>query len=257
MDAAQALPGPQFFALVLLQAFGQAARLKLGGVADAHALRPVRKLLIIGAGQRPQQGQIFPPPLLDGLALGGKLRIQHFQHGAFFGIGALDPVCRMAQQRIFLLQHPHIPPVSGKVAGVQLAQGRVQKFAAALRRALHKAQVARVEHHSGEAARQARRALGRGAVHRGVAPRPLGIRRAHRDAHMAGVVPLLVFLPGPQGDGVQHRKCFPAAHKLSVLAAPEALAAGQQPDGFQQVRLALAVVAADDGQLPAGLQLCL
>ena len=162
-----------------------------------------------------------------------------------------------AQQSVFLLQSPQIAAVHGQVAGVELAEGCIQKFPPPLGCALHKAQVARVEHHSGEAARQARRALGRGAVHRGVAPRPLGIRRAHRDAHMAGVVPLLVFLPGPQGDGVQHRKCFPAAHKLSVLAAPEALAAGQQPDGFQQVRLALAVVAADDGQLPAGLQLCL
>ena len=46
------------------------------------------------------------------------------------------------------------------------------------------------------------------------------------------------------------------AHKLGILAAPEALAAGQQPDGLQQVGLALAVVAADHGQLPARGQAC-
>ena len=49
---------------------------------------------------------------------------------------------------------------------------------------------------------------------------------------------------------------YSPAHKLGILAAPEAFAAGQQPDSFQKVRLALPVVAADDGKLPAGLQPC-
>ena len=40
-----------------------------------------------------------------------------------------------------------------------------------------------------------------------------------------------------------------------ILTAPEAFAAGQQPDGLQQVGLALTIVAADHGQLPARLQL--
>ena len=71
---------------------------------------------------------------------------------------------------------------------------------------------------------------------------------------MGRVVRFLIFLPGALRDSVQHRECFSAAHKLGILSAPEALAAGQQPDGFQQVRFALAVVAADDRQLPAWFQ---
>ena len=91
MDAAQALPGPQLLVLALLQQIGQTARRKLGRIADAHALCPVGKLLIVGAGQRPQQGKVIPPPLLQDLALRGQLHIQHFQQSTFFRIRALLP----------------------------------------------------------------------------------------------------------------------------------------------------------------------
>ena len=40
---------------------------------------PVGKLGIVGAGQRCEQGQILPPPLLDGLALCCKLHVQHLK----------------------------------------------------------------------------------------------------------------------------------------------------------------------------------
>ena len=89
-------------------------------------------------------------------------------------------------------------------------------------------------------------------VYRGIAAGAGCVRGAHRDAHPGRVIRLLIFLPGALGHGFQHRECLPAAHKLGILAAPEALAAGEQPDGLQQVRLTLAVVAAEDGQLPAG-----
>ena len=160
----------------------------------------------------------------------------------------------MSEQRVFLLQCPHITAVGGKVTGVQLAQRRIQKFAPPLRRTLDKTQVSGVEHYSRKAARQPSRPFGRSAVHRGIPPGALGVRRAHRDTHAGRVVRLLIFLPGALGDSVQHRECFSAAHKLGILSASETLAAGQQPDSFQQVRLALAVVAADDGQFPAGFQ---
>ncbi len=197
-----------------------------------------------------QQGQIIPPPLLHGLALRGKLDVQHFQQGAFFRIRAFLPGGRVAQQRIFLLQNPHVAAVSGQVAGVQLAQCGVQK-PPPLRCALDQAQVSGVEHHSRKAAGQAGRPLGRCPVHRHSGP-GAGVRGAHRHAHGPAHGSFSCRALGV--DGFQHRKCLPAAHKLGVLAAPEALAAGQQPDGLQQVGLALAVVAADDGQLPAGCQ---
>ena len=160
----------------------------------------------------------------------------------------------MSEQRVFLLQCPHITAVSGQIPGVQLTQRCIQKFAPSFRRTLDKAQMPGVEHYSRKAARQPCRPFGRSTVHRGIPPGALGVRRAHRDTHAGRVVRLLIFLPGALGDSVQHRECFSTAHKLGILSAPEALAAGQQPDSFQQVRLALAVVAADDGQLPAGFQ---
>ena len=255
MDAAQALPGAQLVVLALLQKCGKPARLKLGGIAHRHALCPVGKLGIVGAGQRCEQGQILPPPLLDGLALCGKLHVQHFQQGAFFCPRALRAACGMTQKRVFLLQCPHIATVGGKVAGVQLAQRRVQKPPPSFRCTFYKAQVPGVEHHSRKAARKARRPLGRRAVDRCIPAGALCIRRAHRNAHICRFVRFLILLPGALGDGLQYRECFSAAHKLGILAAPEAFAAGQQPDGLQQVRFALTVVAADHGQLPARFQL--
>ena len=112
-----------------------------------------------------------------------------------------------------------------------------------------------VEHHSRKAARKACRPFGRCTVHRCIPPGPLCVRRAYCDAHSGRVVRFLILLPGALGDGLQYRECFSAAHKLGILAAPEAFAAGQQPDGFQEVGLALTIVAADHGQLPARLQL--
>ena len=99
-----------------------------------------------------------------------------------------------------------------------------------------------------------RRPFGRGTVHGGVPPRPGGIR--HSDGHPDAVrrVRFLLFLLCPEGGRFQHGEGFAPPHQFGVLAAPEALSAGQQPDGFQQVGLALAVVAADDGQLPARRQ---
>ena len=160
----------------------------------------------------------------------------------------------MPQQRIFLLQYPDVAAVSGQIPGVQLAQRRIQKPAAALRCALDQAQVSGVEHHSGKAAGQTGRPLGGSPVHRGIAAGAGCVRGAHRDAHPGRVIRLLIFLPGALGHGFQHRECLPAAHKLGILAAPEALAPGKQPDGLQQIGLALTVVAADDRQLPAGFQ---
>ena len=57
-----------------------------------------------------------------------------------------------------------------------------------------------------------------------------------------------------QGRRFQHGEGFAPPHQFGILATPEAFAAGQQPDGLQKVRLALAVIAADDGQLPARRQ---
>ena len=232
MDAAQALPGAQFFLLPLAQQCGKPTRRKLGGIADAHPLRPVGKLGVVGAGAGSQQCQILPPPLLQGFALRGKLGVEHLQQGALFRIGALLPGCRVAQQRIFLLQYPHIAAVAGQISGVQLAQRSVQKFAPPLRCPLDKAQVAGVEHHRRKAARQCRRPLGRCAVHRRIAAGLCGFRGAHGHADMGRLGGLTTFRPVPLGVGFQHRECFSPAHKLGILAAPEAFAAGQQPDGF-------------------------
>ena len=90
-----------------------------------------------------------------------------------------------------------------------------------------------VEYHSRKTACKASRPFGRSAIHRSIPPGALGVRGAHRDAHTGRVVRFLIFLPGALRDSVQHRECFSAAHKLGILSAPEALAAGQQPDGFQ------------------------
>ena len=145
-----------------------------------HALCPVGKLGVVGAGQRAKQGQILPPPLLDGLALRCKLHVQHLQQGTFFCPRALCAACRMTQKRVFLLQCPHIAAVGGKVAGVQLAQRRVQKPPPSFRRPFDKAQVPGVEHHSRKAARKACRPFGRCTVHRCIPPGPLCVRRAYR-----------------------------------------------------------------------------
>ena len=193
--------------------------------------------------------------LRAGQSLCGKFQVQHFQQGAFFCPRALRAACGMTQKRVFLLQCPHIAAVGGKVAGVQLAQRRVQKTPPSFRCTFYKAQVPGVEHHSRKAARKARRPLGRRAVDRCIPAGALCIRRAHRNAHICRFVRFLILLPGALGDGLQYRECFSAAHKLGILAAPEAFAAGQKPDGLQQVRFALTVVAADHGQLPARFQL--
>ena len=256
MDAAQALPGAQLVVLALLQKCGKPARLKLGGIPHRHALCPVGKLGIVGAGQRCEQGQILPPPLLDGLALRCKLHVQHFQQGAFFCPRALRAACGMTQKRVFLLQCPHIATVGGKVAGVQLAQRSVQKFAPPLGRSLDQTQVAGVEHDSRKTAGKPCCPPGGCPVHRGVPPGPLGIRSAHRQPDTVRLVRLLFLLLCPERGGFQHGKGLAPPHQLCILAAPEALAAGQQPDGLQQVGLALAVVAADHGQLPARGQAC-
>ena len=160
----------------------------------------------------------------------------------------------MAQQRIFLLQCPDIAAVDGQIAGVELTQGSIQKFPAALRGTFDKAQVSGVEDDGRKAACQCRRPFGRGTVHGGVPPRPGGIR--HPDGHPDAFrrVRFLLFLLCPEGGRFQHGEGFAPPHQFGVLSAPEALSAGQQPDGFQQVGLALAVVAADDGQLPARRQ---
>ena len=116
--------------------------------------------------------------------------------------------------------------------------------------------MAGVEHHRRKAARQCRRPLGRCTVYRRITAGLCGFRGAHGHADVGRLGRLTAFWPIPLGIGFQHRECFSPAHKLGILAAPEAFAAGQQPDSFQKVRLALPVVAADDGKLPAGLQPC-
>ena len=232
VDAAQALPGAQFLLLPLTQQVGKPARRKLGGVADAHPLRPVGKLRVVGAGAWSQQFQILPPPLLQSFTLRGKLGVEHLQQGALFRVGAFLPVCGMAQQRIFLLQNPHIAAVAGQIPGVQLTQRSVQKFAPPFRSPLDKAQVAGVEHHRRKAARQCRRPLGRCAVHRRIAAGLCGFRGAHGHADVGRLGGLAAFRPVPLGVGFQHRECFSPAHKFGVLAAPEAFAAGQQPDSL-------------------------
>ena len=190
------------------------------------------KLRVVGTGAGSQQFQILPPPLLQGFSLRGKFGVEHFQQGALFRVGALLPVCGMAQKRIFLLQNPHIAAVTGQIPGVQLTQRSVQKFAPPFRCPLDKAQVAGVEHYRRKAARQCRRPLGRCAVHRRIAAGLCGLRGAHGHADVGRLGGLAAFRPVPLGVGFQHRECFSPAHKFGVLAAPEAFAAGQQPDSL-------------------------
>ena len=248
MGAAQALPGPHFLVAAGGQARGQAPRLKLGLVGDLQPLRPAGKLPVILRRHGGQQVEIRPPAGLDLLAAGGKLDVQHVQKVQLFPQGAFLPHGAAAQQAVFLLQNADIAPVQRQIPRVQLAQRRIQKAAAAVGRALDQAQVPRVEHHGGEAARQAGSPFGGRAVADSVAAGPAGTRRAHGQAD-------LVFLAaGFHRHGLQRGVFGAAPHQFGVLAAPEALAPGQQPDRFQQVRLALAVVAADDGQLRAGDQ---
>ena len=45
--------------------------------------------------------------------------------------------------------------------------------------------------------------------------------------------------------GFQHGKRLTPPHQLCILAAPEALAAGQQPDGLQQIGLCLLYTSLD------------
>ena len=78
MRAAEALPGPQLFGHFLPQKLGQTARLELGRIPQTQCFRPAGKLLIVGTGQLGESGEIGSAPLLDGLALLGKLHIQHF-----------------------------------------------------------------------------------------------------------------------------------------------------------------------------------
>ena len=256
MGAAQALPGPYFLILAGFEQGCQTTRLKLGGIPQLHPLRPMGKLLVIGTGQRSQPFQIGPPPLLDGFPLRGKLGVQHLEQGHFFGVGTFLPGRGAAQQSVFLLQGPQIAAVHGQVAGVELTEGGIQKFAPPLGRSLDQTQVAGVEHDSRKTAGKPCCPPGGCPVHRGVPPGPLGIRGAHRQPDTVRLVRLLFLLLCPECGGFQHGKRLTPPHQLCILAAPEALAAGQQPDGLQQVGLALAVVAADHGQLPARGQAC-
>ena len=252
VGTAEALPGPELFGLAGFEQGRQAARLKLSRIPQGEPFSSPGKLLIIGAGQRSQLCKVRPPPLLDGLALEGKLLVQHFQQGCFFRIGALRRSRRAAQQRVFLLQGPDIAAVDGQVAGVKLAEGSVQKFSPPLRRALDQAQMPGVKDDSRKTACQACGPLGRCPVYRGCPARAWGIRCADGQADTGRVIRLLFVFLCTLGGRFQYRERFAPAHQLGILAAPEALAAGEQPDGLQQVRLALAVVAAEDGQLPAG-----
>ena len=59
--AAQALPGPDFLILAGFEQSRQTTRLKLSGISQLHPLRPMGKLLVIGAGQRGQPFQVGPP----------------------------------------------------------------------------------------------------------------------------------------------------------------------------------------------------
>ena len=190
------------------------------------------KLRVVGTGAGSQQFQILPPPLLQSFTLRGKLGVEHLQQGALFRVGAFLPGRGVSQQRIFLLQNPHIAAVTGQIPGVQLAQRSVQKFASPFRCPLDKAQVAGVEHYRRKTACQRRRPLGRCAVHRRIAPGLCGLRGAHGHADVGRLGRLTALGPVPLGIGFQHRKCFSPAHKLGVLAAPEAFAAGQQPDSL-------------------------
>ena len=148
VGAAQALPGPDFLILAGFEQGCQPPRLKLGGIPQLHPLRPMGKLLVIGTGQRSQPFQVGPPPLLDGFPLRGKLGVQHLEQGHFFGVGTFLPGRGAAQQRVFLLQGPQIAAVHGQVAGVELTEGGIQKFAPPLGCSLDQAQVAGVEHDS-------------------------------------------------------------------------------------------------------------
>ena len=113
-----------------------------------------------------------------------------------------------------------------------------------------------VENHRREAARKACCPLDCAPVHRDCPARAGGIRRAHRQADAVRLFLFLLFLLCAEGGRFEYGEGFAPAHQLCVLAAPEALAAGQQPDSLQQVRLALAVRAAQHGQVRVGVQLC-
>ena len=240
VGAAEALPGPKLLALAGTEQVGQTAQLKLGSIVQLHPLRPMGELGIIAARKGAQPLKVSPPPLLDGLALHGKLRIEHFQQGRFFSIGTFWPRCRMAKQRVFLLQRPDVAAVDRQVAGVELAECRVQKLSPPFRRPFDKAQMAGVEDHRRKAARQCRCPLGRCSVHRGVPPRPGGVRRT--DGHPNAALFFRLFQQEffrvlcAQGRRFQYGEGFAPPHQFGILATPEAFAAGQQPDGLQKAR---------------------
>ncbi len=87
----------------------------------------------------------------------------------------------MLEQGIFLGNQAGIPPQGAEVAGVELAEGRVQKFAPPGRAALDKAQMLGRKDHGGELARRHPGPAPVDAVDPHLAARALAARQADRE----------------------------------------------------------------------------
>ena len=151
------------------------------------------------------------------------------------------------QQRILLGRQPHVAPQRHKVGPVYLTQRRIQKPAAPLGAALDQPQQIRLKHNGLKVPRQRGSTAHVRAVQPAGAAGPLARLTAHRQAYLFFDVLCLK-------RALYDRKVTAAADQLGILGAAEALAAGQQPDCLQQVRLALPVGAAQHGQVRVGVQ---
>ena len=223
------------------QGFQQALLAEAGLVHQLQVLACLGNIPVVGDGQRPQPLHVVHPAQRELLPVAGQLLVEHIQH-----LHRARRALIVLEQRVLLGQQPGIPPPGGQIPGVQLAQRRVQKAPPPLRAALHQTQIARLEHHRREAARQRGRPAQVHPVPLGRPARARGIPAAHRQID-------LVLLPvAGLSLGLQHRKGLIPGNQLRVFRAPEAFAAGQQPHRLQQIGFALAVFAADYRKLRAG-----
>ena len=125
---------PPFLCLGGIQRRAQTLQSEAGFIFQRKALGAPADGLVVGRRQRRQRFEIGLPPCCDRLACLGQLVVVDVQH-----LGGAGGAGIVLEQGVFLLHHPQIPAVFGQIAGVQLAQRRVDELAPSLRAAFDKA----------------------------------------------------------------------------------------------------------------------
>ncbi|EAU63734.1 collagen, type xiii, alpha 1 [Stigmatella aurantiaca DW4/3-1] len=145
----------------------------------------------------------------------------------------------VAQQPVAVLQRPGVVPALLEERREAVEHRPVQEGAPRLRPSLHHLQIIGREGHHRDAAEVLLQAGGLLAIHEGL---------PHPTAHLHGDLPLGPLEQKAARDPGPFR---PPAHQLRQPARAQRLERGQEIEGLQQVRLALAVLSHGDGGVRA------